>query len=116
MVASLNSLRAANGLKPLSLNPLASFIAQGWAANMAKSHVLSHGDFEGRIANAFPGRVCGECVSKGQLTASQMVRGLANDPPHRAIVLDSSFTIVGVGVDPGYQAGDGPYWVIDFIG
>jgi uncharacterized protein YkwD len=56
-------------------------------------------------------RSAGENIAKGQSTPAQVVEAWWNSSGHRANILNSSYTQIGV----GYVA-DGKYWVQMFIG
>ena len=56
-------------------------------------------------------RSAGENIAMGQRTPSEVVTAWMNSPGHRANILNSSFTRIGVGYVPA-----GNYWTQMFIG
>lgn len=95
-VASLNAVRAANGLQPLQVNGNMTAAARNWAGWMASNGVLQHA---GDIVTGAPGNwtKVGENVGRGGGVQSVFDAFMAS-PSHRANVLDPSYTQVGVGV------------------
>ena len=95
LVRLTNSARAAQGLAPLTVSPDLVAVASRQAASMASSGVLSH-------TPNLSGVVCcwsavGENVGEGG-TASIVQQAMMASPPHRANILSTSYTQVGVGV------------------
>lgn len=56
-------------------------------------------------------RTAGENIAKGQRTPKEVVNAWMNSQGHRANILNSSFTKIGVG-----YVKDGNYWTQMFIG
>lgn len=112
---ALNVARRMSGLTELRLNSSLSQVSQEWANNLAKSRVLVHGNFAGRMAVSFPNREAGECLAEGQTSGTQMVRALLSDTAHREIVLGPNYTICGLGVATSLETPAGLYWVVDFV-
>lgn len=56
-------------------------------------------------------RTAGENIAYGQRTPKQVVDGWMNSSGHRANILNSSYTQIGVGYVP-----NGHYWTQMFIG
>ncbi|MDF2592072.1 MAG: sporulation protein, partial [Clostridia bacterium] len=56
-------------------------------------------------------KTAGENIAMGQRTPEEVVKAWMNSPGHRANILKSSFTHIGV----GYVA-NGSYWTQMFIG
>jgi uncharacterized protein YkwD len=110
LLALVNDRRRTAGVPPLPANARLTAAAQGWAEAMARSGVLGHGDFVGRIrAAGYLGMVLSENVAAGQQTAADVVADWMASPGHRANLLNLSFTDVGFG-----RAGN--FWVADFGG
>jgi uncharacterized protein YkwD len=109
---AINSARMSHGRPTLDYDPVISPVAAAWAARMARTGRLDHGDFAARIASVKPGRAAGEDIGRGYPTAADEVAGWLNSSPHRSILL-GAYTSVGVGVGVGR---DGSlWWVADFV-
>lgn len=52
----------------------------------------------------------GENIAMGQKTPEEVVKGWMNSPGHRANIMSTSFTHIGVG-----YAANGNYWTQQFI-
>ncbi len=59
-------------------------------------------------------RSAGENIAKGQTTPQQVMQGWMNSPGHRANILNSSFTQIGVGIAKNSQGQ--LIWTQQFIG
>jgi hypothetical protein len=93
-LSATNSLRAANGLGPYRVCADLTAVAQTWAAHMAATDVLSHNpSYEDQISNW---RSLGENVGEGA-SVSSIHQALVASPGHRANLLSSRFTEVGIG-------------------
>lgn len=111
VIAALNVERARVGLRPLTESPSLNAAALAWAQSMAAQGVLTHGDFERRIADMVPGHAIAENIAEGQKAVAQVVAAWMGSPGHRANILG-----------PYSQAGHGEainargtrYWVVDF--
>ena len=84
-------------------------------------------DFDGMLFNSYPHitaafvkmmkdfgityRAAGENIAKGQSTPQMVVNAWMNSSGHRANILNSSFTEIGVG-----YVSSGNYWTQMFIG
>ena len=95
LVRLVNSARAVRGLAPLTVSPDLAAVASRQAASMASAGVLSH-------TPNLPGAVCcwsavGENVGEGG-SASAVQQAMMASSPHRANILSTSYTQVGVGV------------------
>jgi hypothetical protein len=112
MLAELNRARAASGLPTLVEDARLSASAGSWAATMAASGMLIHGDSAARIGPIFPGRAHGEVIAAGQSTAAQAVGDWLSSPGHRRQIL-GPYDVAGHG---SARAADGTtYWVADFV-
>lgn len=114
-IIAINAARQSAGVYAVLWNPELSQVSQKWAAQMAVTRILTHGDFAGRIKKSFPKRSCGECVAEGQTSGGSAIRTLLKDPPHREIILNPNYTLCGIGVAPANVPGGELYWVIDFV-
>ncbi len=110
-----NRDRAANGLAPLAWNGQLAGVAQSWANWMAQHGSLTHQDMNAILSRTGFATV-GENILYGPVdfTAADMESAWMNSPPHRANILDPSFTAAGVGLAVGP---DGLLWAcVDFGG
>jgi hypothetical protein len=97
-VSYTNSARAAHGLHGYAVSSDLSALARRWAAHMAAHHQLAHNP-------SFTSQVCcwtqvGENVGAGG-TASAIQRAFMASSPHRANILSTGFTQIGVGTARG---------------
>lgn len=91
----LNSERGSGGLAPLSSNGDLAAVASRWAASMASSDQLAHNP---QLTSQVSGwRFVGENVGYGP-DAATIHRALMDSPSHRANILDTQYTQVGIGV------------------
>lgn len=106
----VNALRARHGPPPLAHDMGAALAACKWALSMANWAGLAHSPWV-QGANAPKPWLGGECVGMGYATAAAAVAGWADDPRHRAILLDPRYTRCGAAVA---ESDDGvKYWCLD---
>ena len=92
--SDLNAERVAHGLRPLTMRADLNDVAQGWSNHMAAADLLSHNPaLTTQVANW---QTVGENVGEGPDVGS-LATAFWNSPAHRANILDSSYTEVGVG-------------------
>ena len=117
VVRLVNEIRAENGLKPLTLHWELSRVARYKSEDMKNNRYFSHtspvyGSPFQMIKNfGISFRSAGENIAKGYATPQAVVNGWMNSSGHRANILNSSYTHIGV----GYVA-EGNYWTQMFIG
>jgi peptidoglycan hydrolase-like protein with peptidoglycan-binding domain len=93
-LSDLNAERVAHGLRPLTERADLDSVAQRWADHMAAADVLSHNPaLTSQVANW---QTVGENVGEGPDVAS-LDAAFWNSPGHRANILDTSYTEVGLG-------------------
>ena len=108
-----NQERVKNGLSPLKTNAELNFAADKYAEEMSKRRVLSHTGPDGSKAwdraeaVGYEAQMMGENIAAGQRTPEQVVKGWMDSPGHRANILRSQYTDIGVGFYNNY-------WVQDF--
>lgn len=98
-----NQERAKEELRPLKPHPLLMRAAREHAANMARQqkmdHVLDGKEPRDRVRQVgYRFRHLGENVASGYRTPEGVVRGWMGSEGHRANILRSEFTEIGVGV------------------
>ena len=117
VVRLVNAQRAQNGLKPLAENWELSRVARYKSADMAGKRYFSHesptyGSPYQMMRNfGISFRSAGENIAYGQRTPAAVVGAWMNSSGHRANILSSSYTQIGVGY---HEAGN--YWTQMFIG
>lgn len=117
VVRLVNIERANNGLKPLTMNWELSRVARYKSQDMLDKGYFSHtsptyGSPFNMMKNfGISYRAAGENIAMGYKTPQAVVTGWMNSSGHRANILNSSFTQIGV----GYVA-NGNYWTQMFIG
>jgi hypothetical protein len=97
-VSATNSARSSHGLRGYAVSGDLTAVARRWAAHMAARHQLAHNP-------SFGSQVCcwtqlGENVGVGG-TVSQIQRAFMASPEHRANILSSACTQVGIGTARG---------------
>jgi uncharacterized protein YkwD len=116
VVRLTNLERAAAGRAVLAVHPAVTQAAvthsQDQVAMGRMSHTGSDGSDGGvRLTRAgFTWRAWGENVAVGQRTAQEVVTAWMGSAGHRANILSSSFTTIGVGV--AIDASGRPYWTM----
>ncbi|GGW30601.1 CAP domain-containing protein [Streptomyces griseoloalbus] len=109
-----NRERARAGLPPLSRDPLLTTAAQAHSADMVTRDFYAHTAPDGSrpwdraAAAGSTRRTIGENIACGQRSAAEVVQGWMNSPGHRANILETDFTHIGVGFAGGGRAGT--YW------
>lgn len=113
----VNEIRAGYGLKPLTLNWELSRVARYKSQDMHDKGYFSHtsptygSPFDMMKSFGLSYRSAGENIAMGYKTPESVVDAWMNSSGHRANILNSSFTQIGV----GYVA-SGNYWTQMFIG
>jgi hypothetical protein len=107
-LSRLNTERANNGLRPLTMRSDLNTVAQGWANHMAAAGLLSHNpNLTSQVTNW---QTVGENVGEGP-DVPTLDTAFWNSPGHRANILDSSYQDIGLGT----AYADGVLWItIDF--
>ena len=118
VVKLVNQERAKAGLQPLSINRSVEAAALVRAKETEKS--FSHTRPDGRnfstalTEKGVSYRTSGENIAWGQRTPEQVMNGWMNSSGHRANILSSKYTSIGVGY---FRASSGKtYWTQLFIG
>lgn len=117
VVRLVNAERTKRGLSELRENWQLSRVARYKSEDMRKNGYFSHNSptygtpFEMIKSFGITYRTAGENIAKGQTTPAAVVNAWMNSQGHRANILNSSFTEIGVGYDA-----KGHYWTQMFIG
>ena len=96
----ISGYRQNNGLTPVTVDPILTRMAQEQARVMAARDKLDHSagrPFQERIrTSGFDAKVAAENVSAGYHTLAEAFSGWRDSPPHRANMLNSSVTRMGI--------------------
>ena len=117
VVRLVNEIRAQRGLKELTYNWELSRVARYKSQDMKDKNYFSHtsptygSPYQMMKSFGITYRTAGENIAKGYATPQAVVDAWMNSEGHRANILNTSFTQIGV----GYVA-DGNYWTQMFIG
>ena len=117
VVRLVNEYRSNNGLKPLTADAKLSYAAGLKAQDMHDKKYFSHtsptygSPFQMMKDLGITYRSAGENIAMGQRTPSEVMTAWMNSPGHRANILNSSYTKIGVG-----HVADGNYWTQEFTG
>lgn len=116
VVKLVNAERSKAGLKPLTQNWELSRVAQYKAEDMAKNHYFDHNSptygtpFQMITKFGIKYSSAGENIAQGQQTPQEVMKAWMNSSGHRANILNSSYTQIGVGYDANTKT-----WVQQFI-
>lgn len=97
VISLINQKRAQVGVGQLASNSDLSNQCQTWSAHMASTNTLQHSNMT----------YSGEIIASGPTTAQAVVDLWMNSAPHREIMLNASYTLVGAGYVNGY-------WTVQF--
>lgn len=117
VVRLVNAERAKEGLSALEYDWQLSRVARYKSEDMQKNNYFSHtsltygSPFNMMKSFGITYRTAGENIAKGYRTPAAVVDGWMNSPGHRANILNSSFTHIGVG-----YVERGNYWTQMFVG
>ncbi len=117
VIRLVNEIRVQNGLKPLTENWELSRVARYKSQDMVDNRYFSHTSptygtpFQMIKAFGLSYRSAGENIAYGQRTPQAVVNAWMNSSGHRANILNSSYTQIGVG-----YVSNGHYWTQMFIG
>ncbi len=117
VVELTNAERAKQGLAPLTLDTELSKVARIKSQDMQNKNYFDHNSptygspFDMMKSFGISYTSAGENIAMGQKTPEQVVQAWMDSPGHRANIMNSSFTHIGV----GYVA-SGNYWTQQFIG
>ena len=116
VIRLVNEIRVQNGLKELSYDWELSRVARYKSQDMKDNNYFSHtspvygSPFQMMKSFGISYTAAAENIAKGQRTPQAVVNAWMNSSGHRANILNSTYTKIGV----GYVA-DGNYWTQMFI-
>ncbi len=117
VIVLINAERAARGLGPLTREARLEAAAAAHAADMAANDFVGHVGSDGadlveRLERVSYGwSACGEVVAGGQPSPAAVVAAWMASDGHRAVLLGSRYTDVGVGRATSAASRYGIYWV-----
>ncbi|RWZ46354.1 CAP domain-containing protein [Labedella phragmitis] len=103
-----NEHRAVNGRKALKTEWSLNNTAQTWANHMSSTGRMEHSTNDWRASRVAKGAslCCGENIAYGYTSPGAVVKAWMKSTGHRANILDSRYTHMGVGYNP-----KGHFWV-----
>ena len=119
MVNDINAVRGSHGIGPVGECGPLDGAAQGHSVDMAVHQYVGDIGSDGsdvltrELRSGYAAVGAGENVAAGQSTVAALMWGLETDPGHLAILLNPSYTAVGVGLATT-GAGFHYYWTQDF--
>jgi uncharacterized protein YkwD len=105
---SLNSFRAANGRKPLSVSPSLAAMAQSHASSMARRNSLDHSGF---MQYRGPSGATAENVAWGCRDTACVIRQWSNSSGHRRNMLRTDVSRYGLASAVGSNGRR--YWALE---
>lgn len=119
VVTLVNQQRAANGLGALTVNASLANMARVKSQDMITNNYFAHqsptygSPFDMMKQFGISFTAAGENIAYGQPTAQSVMDAWMNSPGHRANILNSSYTQIGVGA---VKNSNGTiYWTQEFI-
>ncbi|MEQ1735693.1 MAG: cell wall-binding repeat-containing protein [Rhodoglobus sp.] len=111
VVAQVNQHRANAGLAALVSDPTLDAAAQAWAQHLASTGTFVHSTYDWRVSQISGAgwTNSGENIAAGYSTSSSVMAAWMGSAGHRANILNSSYTGIGVGYVQGGPYGY--YWV-----
>ncbi len=119
VVDLVNKERAAAGLPALKVNTKLAAVAEKKAEDLRDNNYFDHqsptygSPFDMMKQFGISYTAAGENIAKGQKTPAEVMNGWMNSPGHRANILNSSYTEIGVGYVT--DSNGTTYWVQHFI-
>jgi uncharacterized protein YkwD len=100
ILRAVNSARGRHQLPALRASRGLARAAAAWSAQMAATHVMTHGAFQARISHYVRSRVVGEnlAYAVGGCGGGTVVHMWLGSSPHRHVMLSRRFRRVGVGI------------------
>ena len=117
VIRLVNEIRVQNGLRELTYDWELARVARFKSQDMKENRYFSHTSpvygmpFQMMKSFGISYRSAGENIAKGQTSPQAVVNAWMNSSGHRANILNSSYTHIGI----GYVA-SGNYWTQMFIG
>lgn len=122
LVDQTNMERESNNLNELQLNPTLVLAAQMKADDMAQKGYFSHTSPDGKapwywLSQAgYNFQAAGENLAINYIDSIDVTNGWMNSPTHRANILKSGFTEIGIATAQGMYKGQSATFVVQFFG
>ena len=122
LIRTINAERSRHGLSPLRLDLRLERAARAKSSEMLRTGTFAHGDLRGRLVlYRVAGRTYGENLAwatGSRESATRIVQMWMASPGHRANILRSTYTRIGIGRRVGTFAGEANAAVVtaDFAG
>jgi uncharacterized protein YkwD len=110
LLSATNAQRTAHGLRALTASSCLNHFASTWASHLAGTHSLVHQSLTPFLSTCHVSWAA-ENIGDGNVTAAQMVSLFMGDAAHRANVLGTHYTHIGLGA---VRSGTTWYVVQDF--
>ena len=107
VIANINREREARGLRKVRAHSCTDYYAERWGRYLSRNLEFFHQDL-GNVIEGCNARYAGETLAKGPIGPRGIVRAWMNSDGHRAILLSSKPSRVGIGA---YSDANG-YWVV----
>jgi hypothetical protein len=117
-----NESRSSADLEELAISPVLKKAAQAKAEDMAAKSYFSHTGPDGRIftdwlkENDYDYLYAGENLAVKFRDSSAVTAAWLKSPKHKANLLSSNFTEIGIGIAEGYYKGKKTTFVVQFFG
>lgn len=95
----VNRRRAAHGLRPLRFAYCADASATRWARYLARNNQFYHQSMTD-VLNRCDAQYAGETLGRGAMAPRKLVRMWMESPGHRAVLLSTKSTRLGIGAAP----------------
>jgi hypothetical protein len=95
----VNAERRKAGVSPLKVSSCAGNAAQEWSEHMADTSNMEHRDNLSELMRDCGARSIGENIAYGQKSPESVMTAWMNSSGHRANILRSSYTHIGVGLE-----------------
>src|SRR5262245_47099042 len=110
----MNADRARRGLAPLTWDDRLRATAQQLSDAMADAQLVAQEDLTAVLALGYARAAENVLTAPSWMTATAAERSWMDSPPHRATILDSTYTAVGIGAT---SSADGRTWItVHFAG
>jgi hypothetical protein len=122
VVDGTNQNRQANNLPALATNPLLVAAAQAKASDMATKGYFAHNSPDGKTpwdwltAENYPYVYAGENLAVNFYDSQAVVDAWMNSPEHRANILNSHYTDIGIASAEGIYQGSHALFIVQFFG
>lgn len=95
----VNIRRANHGLRPLKFADCADTSAENWANYLARNNEFFHQSMTD-VLNRCDAQYAGETLGRGAMAPRKLVRMWMESPGHRAVLLSTKSTRLGIGAAP----------------